>query len=198
MHKPAFSFVSIATHCKLFRLFHRAAAFGWSFGSQFSTQLWSNSNEKIIIHSFVCTVFIIMDEIVNASVINHSTVVFGRFDAVGFVDVENGLVKFHHVIDEKVCGNGISGVSCISGHENELIYAIGDVSTPPRIILYAFPNTSMGQLQSKFIQMIISMAWGWNNWIQKNWISVKSSTIVQFWRERNWKNLDWCIVMKLN
>lgn len=90
-----------------------------------------------------------MQKIANASIINHSIVVFGKYDAVGFVDVESGQVTFHHVIDETVCNNGICGISCISGHENESIYAIGDISTPPRIILYAYPKKCVRQLQRK-------------------------------------------------
>lgn len=90
-----------------------------------------------------------MLEITGASVINHSILVIAKYDAVEFVDVENGQAIFHHVIDGKVCGNGICGISCIAGHENELIYAIGDICTPPRIILYTYPKTCMGQLQSK-------------------------------------------------
>lgn len=88
-------------------------------------------------------------EIANACILNHSVLIFGRDDAVGFVDIETGQVTFHHVVDAKVCDIGICGISCISGHENESIYAIGDISTPPRIILYAYPEECLRQLQSK-------------------------------------------------
>lgn len=90
-----------------------------------------------------------MHKIANASILNRSVFIFGKDDAVGFVDVDSGQVTFHHVIDEKVCDIGICGISCISGHENEPIYAIGDISTPPRIILYAYPKMCLRQLQSK-------------------------------------------------
>lgn len=87
-------------------------------------------------------------EIQNFSVINQNTLGFSKNDAIGFVNIENGHVKFHHVIDEKVKDVGISGISCISGHKSEPIYAIGDISTPPRIILFTYPNECIGQLSN--------------------------------------------------
>lgn len=91
----------------------------------------------------------------NASILNHSILIFGKDDAVGFVDVDSGQVTFHHIVDEKVRDNGIRGITCISGHENESIYAIGDISTPPRIILFAYPKVCLRQLQSKpFVHLI--------------------------------------------
>lgn len=92
-----------------------------------------------------------MFEIANFSVINHTMCAFEKHDAVGFVDIESGQTTFHHVIDENVEDRSISGISCISATANEMIYAIGDVSTPPRIILYSYPNTCIGQLQSRWL-----------------------------------------------
>lgn len=94
-----------------------------------------------------------MKKIVNTSILNHNILIFGKDDAVGFVDIDSGRVTFHHVIDEKVSDTGICGVSCISGHGNESIYAIGDISMPPRIILYEYPNICLRQLQSKLISV---------------------------------------------
>lgn len=90
-------------------------------------------------------------ELQNFSVINQNTLAFSKNDAIGFVNIEDGHVKFHHVIDEIVKDIGISGISCISGHKYEPIYAIGDISTPPRIILFTYPNECIGQLRSRMI-----------------------------------------------
>lgn len=88
----------------------------------------------------------------HASILNHCTLIVEKDDAVGFVDVDSGQVTFHHVIGEKVCDTGICGISCISGHENESLYAIGDIATPPRIILYAYPKICLRQLQRKLFK----------------------------------------------
>lgn len=89
----------------------------------------------------------------NFSVFNHSTIVFGKHDAIGFVDVESGQVTYHHVIDEQVKDKGICGISCVSGNANESIYAIGDISIPPRIILYSVSQGCIGQLQSRLVKL---------------------------------------------
>lgn len=88
-----------------------------------------------------------MQKIANVSIINHRNIVLGKHDSVGFIDVESGQATFHYVIGKKVCDKEIWGISCVSGHENELIYAIGDISIPPRIILYGYPEVCIGQLQ---------------------------------------------------
>lgn len=84
----------------------------------------------------------------NISIINHSILAIGKHDAIGFVNFEDGKVTFNHVIDEKIMNHGIDGISCISGHKTEPIYAIGDISTPPRIVLFSYPNQTLGQLKS--------------------------------------------------
>lgn len=84
----------------------------------------------------------------NCSVINHSIFAFGKHDAIGFANVENHQVNFHHVIDKQVMNRGICGISCIAGNINESIYAIGDISIPPRIILLTLANEYICQLQS--------------------------------------------------
>lgn len=84
----------------------------------------------------------------NFSIINHNTFAFGKHDAIGFADAESGQVKFHHIIDEQVANKGICGISCISGNTNESIYAIGDISIPPRVILFSISSGCIGQLQS--------------------------------------------------
>lgn len=83
----------------------------------------------------------------NFSVIDHNILAFGKHDAIGFVNVENGKITFNYVIDEKLQNQGIGGISCISGHKTEPIYAIGDISTP-RIILFSYPSQILGQLKS--------------------------------------------------
>lgn len=90
-----------------------------------------------------------MEEIASTSVINHSILAIAKYDAVAFVDVESGQITFQYLIDEKVRDEGICGISCVSAHENELIYAIGDICTPARIILFTYPKTCLGQLQSE-------------------------------------------------
>lgn len=88
-------------------------------------------------------------DISNFSVINHNTLVFGKHDAIGFVNIESGQLTFHHVVDEQVKSAGISGISCIAGNKNEPIYAIGDISTPSRIVLFSSQqNACIGQLKS--------------------------------------------------
>lgn len=88
-------------------------------------------------------------ELSNFSVLNRNTLVFSRYDAIGFISIEDGQVEFHHVIDKTVMDSKICGISCISGHKYEPIYAIGDISTPSRIILFTYPNECIGQLKSR-------------------------------------------------
>lgn len=95
-------------------------------------------------------------EIPNFSVFNQNTLVFSKHDAIGFINVEDGRVTYHHVIDKSVMGTGVCGISCISGHKYELIYAIGDISTSPRIILFTHPNECIGQLKRRTNSMTIS------------------------------------------
>lgn len=84
-------------------------------------------------------------DISNFSVINHNTLAFGKHDAIGFVNIESGQLTFHHVVDEQ----GIPGISCIAGNKNEPIYAIGEISTPSRIVLFSSQqNACIGQLKS--------------------------------------------------
>lgn len=90
----------------------------------------------------------------NYSVLNQSFLAFNKYDAIGFVNIENGEVAFHHVIDKQVASHGICGISCISGHKYEPIYVIGDISTPPRIILFKYPNECIGQLKRKEVEMV--------------------------------------------
>lgn len=111
--------------------------------SAFLINIWKNKQ------TFESADFSRMQSIANFSVINHSIFAFGKHDAIGFVDVESGQVTFHHVIDEKVTDEGIRGISCISGNTSESIYAIGDISSPSRIILYSMSKGCMGQLRSK-------------------------------------------------
>lgn len=91
----------------------------------------------------------ILSELDNFSVINHNILGFSKHDAIGFVNMDNGTTTFHHIIDENVADRGIDGISCFSGHTNEPIYAIGDIGTPPRIILFSYPNECIGQLKSR-------------------------------------------------
>lgn len=88
-------------------------------------------------------------QITNFSVIKQNVFAFSKYDAIGFINIDDGQVKFHHVIDKNVVGTGIAGISCISGHKYERIYAIGDISTPPRIILFTYLNEYIVQLKSR-------------------------------------------------
>lgn len=88
----------------------------------------------------------------NFGVINSSILAFGKHDAIGFIDIANGHVTYRHVIDEIVMDRGICGISCISGNSNESIYAIGDISTPPRIVLFSSTKGCISQLQSRQFQ----------------------------------------------
>lgn len=88
-------------------------------------------------------------EISNVCVVNQNTLAFSKYDAIGFINIEDGQVEFHHVIDKKVLDIEICGISCISGHKYEPIYAIGDISTPSRIILFTYPNECIGQFKSE-------------------------------------------------
>lgn len=91
-------------------------------------------------------------EISNFSVINHNVLAFGKNDAIGFVNIEKSQLSFHHVVDKQIMGARICGISCMAGNRNEPIYAIGDISTPSRIILFSSENVCIGQLKSMYIQ----------------------------------------------
>lgn len=87
-------------------------------------------------------------DVSNFSIMNHDTLAFGKSDGIGFVNLESGEQSFNYIIDKEVMSASVCGVSCIAANKNEPIYAIGDISTPPRILLYSCQNTCIGQLKS--------------------------------------------------
>lgn len=87
-------------------------------------------------------------DVSNFSIMNHDTLAFGKSDGISFVNLESGEQSFNYIIDKEVMSSSICGVSCIAANKNEPIYAIGDISTPPRILLYSCQNTCIGQLKS--------------------------------------------------
>lgn len=88
-------------------------------------------------------------DVSNFSIMNHDTLAFGKSDGIGFVNLENGEQSFNYIIDKEVMTANVCGVSCIAANKNEPIYAIGDISAPPRILLYSCQNICIGQLKSK-------------------------------------------------
>lgn len=81
-----------------------------------------------------------MSEFTNIGFLNENTVIFGGLTTLCFLNLIDGETTYYRTLDKSINGTHLHGLSCLVGHRNQTMFAFGEMSSKPKIILLTYPE----------------------------------------------------------